>query len=111
MEIMENRGQDRKIVDIGLYPLLSQFILGDEKYFEGKIWDISKTGLGIIVSSENYEEVFPKMSGTLHIWKVPGKFVDIPATCMWADKSYGIRFYGFQTDVNLYETELRQYLE
>lgn len=108
---MEHRNQERKIVDIGSYPLRVEFILNGQKYFDGKVWDISSNGMGVIVPQNSYEDVYTGMIGTLHIWKVPDKHVDIPATCMWVDTSYGIRFYGFETDVNLYDTELRNYLE
>jgi hypothetical protein len=110
---MENRSQKRKIVDIGFCPLpvVAEFILNGEKYFVGKVWDISSTGIGVIVPKNSYEDVSSGMSGTLHIWKIHDKYVDISATCMWVDNSYGIKFYGFQTDVNLYDTELKQYLE
>jgi len=110
---MEHRNQERKIVDIGFspFPLRAEFILNGEKYFDGKIWDISSTGMGVIVPKDSYEDLYQGIAGTLHIWKVPDRSVDIHVTCMWVDKSYGIRFYGFKTDVNLYDTELRQYLE
>jgi hypothetical protein len=106
-----DRNQERKIVDIVSYPLKIEFVVDDEIYFSGKIWDMSSTGLGVIVSVNDYIEVQSGQKGILHIWKISNKSVDIPATCMWMDKSYGIRFYGFKTDVNLYDTELRQYLE
>jgi hypothetical protein len=106
-----DRNQERKIVDIGSYPLRVEFVLNGEKYFDGKVWDISSTGMGVIVSKDSYEDVYSGSVGILHIWKMPDRSVDVPATCMWMDKVYGIRFYGFKTDVNLYDTELRQYLE
>lgn len=106
-----DRNQERKIVDIVSYPLKIEFVADDEVYFSGKIWDMSSTGLGVIVSVNDYIEVETEQKGILHIWKITNNSVDIPATCKWMNTYYGLKFYGFKTDVNLYDTELRQYLE
>ena len=106
-----DRNRERKIIDIGSHPLKVEFVADNEVYFTGKISDISSMGLGVIVSSNDHTEVESGQKGILHIWKVANKFVDISVTCKWVNKNYGIKFYGFETDMNLYDTELRQYLE
>lgn len=106
-----DRNRERKIIDIGSHPLKVEFVVDNQIHFTGKISDISSMGLGVIVASNDRIEVESGQKGVLHIWKVTNKFVDIPVTCKWMNKNYGVKFYGFETEVNLYDTELRQYLE
>ncbi len=104
----DKRVYPRNMVDIISFPLKVNFTINNEVYFTGKVWDISKYGLSIM-SNNNIKEVNCGNSGILRIWKVE-QFIDITSICMWKEISLSSLFYGFSTNMNLYNTELKNYL-
>lgn len=106
---MSDRKTQRRFLDIVRFPIQVKYSHENELYFVGKLYDISTKGL-CAISTEHTKDVNVNDEGILIVWRVDKK-IEIPVVCRWAKEYHNIMFYGFHTDLNLYKTDLSNYLD
>lgn len=106
---MFNRKVQRKLLDIIRFPIRVKYSHENEVYFVGKLYDISSNGL-CAISTEHTKDINENDEGTLIVWRVDKK-IEIPVVCKWTKEYHSVMFYGFHTELNLYKTDLSNYMD
>lgn len=104
-----NRRYVRKCVDISMFPMKAELLIDNEIVLIGKVWDLSRYGI-CLVTDYLLDENLVGDRAKLKIKKVE-HCVDLNVTVKWRDHSYTNDFYGIESEEDLMETELSQYLE
>ncbi len=104
-----DRTYQRKTINLSELPLKFKFYKDNEDLnIEGKVYDISRHGLCVMTNEKN-KTIDPKDIGNIIVYK-SAKSIELPVICKWRKALYTLTFYGFETDDNLYQTELKHYL-
>ena len=104
-----NRSYDRKCVDISMFPMRAELMIDNQIVLIGKVWDLSRYGACLITDRVLNENIVGYRA-KLKIKKIE-HCVDLNVTVRWRDHSYTNDFYGIESEDDLMETELSQYLE